>query len=603
MPLNLEELKNNIAEVLTNLDPLLLVGISILLFVLLYFFMKRLQQKPLAAAGSSRELLEKVLDSSDESVLVLSSSYHVVYLNSLMIKLLGVKPHFTSEQICQSMKIKVKKKWLRLGELIDSELVRSEKKLYSLERTQLRIQEKDTIPANMHIIKNTQMGDEWKYIVTLQDLRYEEKCKVLEHHHNVTKLPNQNQALEDLNLLFAKTHLIKGKIVFIAVEIDNFLKLRSLLGYEQSTKIIIKLANYLVSRSEKYAFSVYHMYSNEFLLVMTDVADPQVALNFVEELQTELKKFYKMQDVRMYLTASVGVSIYPDSGNTRNLLDNAYKALSEAQSQGHGQVHIFMPEQARFVFDELTLYNEMHLALENNEFELYYQPLMDAKTQEVVSAEALIRWIHPVHGLIPPDAFIPIMEKTGFIIEVGKYILNEVLKQQKRWEIFKFKQIPVSINVSMVEIENGNFFDQVERKLAESQIDPKFITFEVTEGKAMESEKSTLNEFHKLHKLGVRIALDDFGTGYTSFSYIKKFPADVLKIDRSFMEHILVKHEDQRIVQGVIELAHNLEMQVVVEGVENQQVVDLMASYGCDYLQGYHFSKPLPSFEFQKLLR
>ncbi|MDD3592395.1 MAG: bifunctional diguanylate cyclase/phosphodiesterase [Sulfurovum sp.] len=601
--LNSEELRMYITEALIHPDMLVAAGIIILFLLLLYISVKYLYQKPSAPEDTSKELLEKVLDRSNESALALSASYQVVYLNTPMIKLLGLTPNDASRQISQSIRIKVKKRWLELDELIESEMAAFGLNQYDQGRTQLKIQGKNTLPVTMHIIKNIHVDDEWKYIVTFQDFRYEEECRALAHRHNVTKLPNQNQALEDLNLLFAKTHLIKGKIVLIAVEIDNFLKLRSLFGYKQSTKIIIKLANYLVSRSEKYAFSVYHMYSNDFLLVMTDVEDTQTALDFVAELQTELMKFYKMQDVRMYLTASVGLSIYPDSGNTRNLLDNAYKALSEAKSHGHGQVHLFMPEEARFVFDELTLYNEMHLALENNEFELYYQPIVDAKSREVISAEALIRWIHPVHGMIPPDAFIPIMEKTGFIIEVGKYILKEVLKQHKRWELFKFKQIPVSINASMIEIECGNFFEEVEKKLEENRVDPGLITFEVTEGKAMESEKSTLNVFRKLQKLGVRIALDDFGTGYTSFSYLKKFPADILKIDRLFMEHILVKSEDQRIVQGMIELAHNLEMKVVVEGVENQQLADLMASYGCDYLQGYYFSKPLPSFEFQKLLR
>ncbi|MGC9350585.1 MAG: putative bifunctional diguanylate cyclase/phosphodiesterase [Sulfurovum sp.] len=475
--------------------------------------------------------------------------------------------------------------------------------LDAIKHTQLKIDEETTIPVKIHMMQDTQINSEWRYIVTIEDLRCKEKYKAFEDHDHVTKLPNQDQAFKDLNLLYAKTHSINGKIALIVVEIDNFLKLRSILGYKQSTDIIIKFANYLTAVSERYAFEVYHMYPDNFLLTMTDIEDQETALSFVDDMQAALKTFYTMQDVRMHLTASVGISIYPDSGNTRNLLDNAYKAMSEAKSQGHGQVHIFMPEQARFVFDELTLYNEMHQALENNEFELYYQPIIDAARQEIVSAEALIRWIHPVHGLIPPDAFIPLMEKTGFIIEVGKYILNEVLKQQKRWEMFKFKQVPVSINVSMIEFETGNFFNQVEKKLRETQIDPELITFEVTEGKAMESEKSTLDEFDKLHKLGVGISLDDFGTGYTSFSYLKKFPADVLKIDRSFMEHILVKEEDQRIVQGIIEFAHNLGMKIVVEGVENQQVVDLMASYGCDYLQGYYFSKPLPSFEFQKLLR
>ncbi|MDM5271286.1 bifunctional diguanylate cyclase/phosphodiesterase [Sulfurovum sp. zt1-1] len=601
--MNIDELKTIIIETLMNLDPIFLVSIIIVLLVSFYLFNKRLNKKLPDAADQSRKLLKKVFDTTDESVLVLSSNYQVVYANDLIIKLLGLKPDDTYKKIYQSIKVRIKKKWMTLDELIESELKGSKNNSYEQTKTQLCVEDKDTLPINIHIIQNFQMDNKWKYIVSIQDLRYEEEQKALEYLHHVTKLPNQTQALEDFNLLFAKTHLINGKLVFAVLEIDNFFKLRSILGYEQSTKIMVKLANYLTSASDKLAYKVYHMFPNSFLIVMTDVADPQIALNFVQEVQAELKKFYKMQDIRMHLTASVGISIYPDSGNTRNLLDNAYKALSEAQSHGHGQVHIFMPKKARFVFDELTLYNEMHLALENNEFELYYQPIMNANTQEIVSAEALIRWIHPVHGLIPPDAFIPIMEKTGFIIEVGKYILNEVLKQQKRWEMFRFKQIPVSINVSMIEVETGNFFNHVEKKLAETHVDPELITFEVTEGKAMESEKSTLNEFHKLHKLGVKISLDDFGTGYTSFSYIKKFPADVLKIDRSFMEHILVKKEDQRIVQGIIELAHNLEMKVVVEGIENLQVVELMASYGCDYLQGYYFSKPLPSFEFQKFLR
>ncbi|UFH58866.1 bifunctional diguanylate cyclase/phosphodiesterase [Sulfurovum mangrovi] len=601
--MNIEALQTIITENLMNFDSLYLISISLLLIVLWYLSNKRLKKRLSTSRDDSTELLEKVFDTSDDAVLVLSSTYHVLYRNVLMIKLLGLKPNDNSSKLYQSLKIKVKKRWLTLDELIKSKLTQSANSSYELDRTQLTMNDNDTLPVSIHIIQNIQENNEWKYIVSIQDLRYEESQKTLAYRHHVTKLPNQNQAFEDLNPLFAKTHLIDGKIVFVLLEIDNFLKLRSLLGYEQSTKIMIKLASYLTLVSQRHGFKVYHMFPNSFLLVMSDISDPQIALNYVKEIQGELKKFYKIQDVRMHLTTSVGISIYPDSGNTRNLLDNAYKALNEAQSQGHGQVHVFMPEQARFVFDELTLYNEMHQALENNEFELYYQPIMDAHRQEIISAEALIRWIHPVHGLIPPDAFIPIMEKTGFIIEVGKYILNEVVKQQKRWEMFKFKRISVSINVSMIELETGNFFNQVEKKLTETKIDPELITFEVTEGKAMETEKSTLNEFHKLHKLGVGVSLDDFGTGYTSFSYLKKFPADVLKIDRSFMEHILVKKEDQRIVQGIIELAHNLGMKVVVEGVENQQVVDLMASYGCDYLQGYYFSKPLPSFEFQKLLR
>ncbi len=313
--------------------------------------------------------------------------------------------------------------------------------------------------------------------------------------------------------------------------------------------------------------------------------------------------FYKIEDVSLHLTISAGIALYPDSGPTRKLLDNTYKALVQAQEEGDGRVYIYTPEKVSNGFDELTLHNDMQSALEKGEFEVYYQPIVRADTHEIVSAEALIRWIHPVHGFIPPDVFISLMEKTGFIIKLGQFVLEEVLKQQKRWELFKFKQITISINVSMVEISTGKFVEHVDKRLAYNQINPERIKFEITEGMAMINESQTEKYFTKLKKLGVGILLDDFGTGYTSFTYLKKFPADIMKIDKSLVDNILVNEEDQRIVKAMIELGHNLGMKIVIEGIETKEMVKLLLTYGCDFMQGYYFAKPLPVFEFQKLLR
>jgi polar amino acid transport system substrate-binding protein len=245
----------------------------------------------------------------------------------------------------------------------------------------------------------------------------------------------------------------------------------------------------------------------------------------------------------------------------------------------------------------------MQQSLDNGEFEVYYQPIVDANSEEVVAAEALIRWRHPKYGFISPDSFIHLMEKTGFIIKLGQFILEDVLKQQKRWELFKFKQITVSINVSMAEIATGKFIENVQKQLQHHQVNPERIKFEITEGMAMLNEVDTEKYFHTLKKLGVGISLDDFGTGYTSFTYLKKFPADTLKIDKSLVDYILENEEDKRIVKAMIELGHNLGMKIVVEGVESKPMVEILRSYGCDYIQGYYFSRPLPVFEFQKLLR
>lgn len=586
-------------------DSIVAISLLLVVFAVVLFFFKMRSKKQIDALGSQPEIYERILDTTDEAILVLSPSFKIVYANSKMIKLLGLRSNYKEKKLAKSVKVKLKSHWFTIEALINSQLINQESMTCDIMQTELDTlkEENKFTPINLHMIQNVSLQSEWKYFIAIQDLTYEEEQKVLENRHKLTGLPNQNQALKDLNALYAKTHLMDGKIILILLEIDNFSKLQSILGYDQSNRIVIKLSKYLAEVSNKYKMGAYHTYPNNFLLVMTQVDDEQVALNFIEEVQSELKEFYKMEDVRLHLSVSAGISIYPDSGNTRSLFDNAHKALVEAKSHGHGQVVNYMPEQASFVFDELTLYNEMHLALEKNEFVIYFQPIVDAKTKEIVSAEALIRWVHPVHGLIPPNAFIPIMEKTGFINEIGKYVLDEVIRQQKRWEMFKFKQISVTINVSLIEVETGNFFEHVEKKLQETKLDPDLITFEVTEGNAMANEKNTINEFKKLNELGARIALDDFGTGYTSFSHLKKFPAQILKIDRSFVEHILVKPEDQRIVQGMIELAHNLQMKVVVEGIENQQVSQLLESYGCDYMQGYYFSRPLPVFEFQKLLR
>ena len=387
------------------------------------------------------------------------------------------------------------------------------------------------------------------------------------------------------------------------MNIDNFSTLRSIVGYEQSNVILVKFAEYLNELATEFGFSVYHTVHNNFLLIMQNVDSTKDILSIIKMIQHELLSFYTMGNSNLHLTASVGISIYPDSSTTYTLLDDAYKALATAEKNGHGRIEIYEPSQGKHDYDELKLYNDMHQALSKNEFEVYYQPIVDAETKEVVSAEALIRWHHSEHGMIGPNIFIPIMEKTGLIVELGKYVLEEVLKQQKRWELFKFRQVDVSINLSLLELESGKFVEYVVQRLAHNQISPELIKFEITEGTAMISEEVTSRQLLELKRMGINISLDDFGTGYTSFSYLKKIPANILKIDRSLIINIVKNEEDQRIVKAMIELGHTLGMKIVVEGIEYKEMYETILEMECDYMQGYYFAKPLPVFEFQKLLR
>jgi polar amino acid transport system substrate-binding protein len=214
-----------------------------------------------------------------------------------------------------------------------------------------------------------------------------------------------------------------------------------------------------------------------------------------------------------------------------------------------------------------------------------------------------MQWKHGEYGYVSPEVFIPMLEKSGSIIELGRYVLSKVLKQHKQWELFKFKPIELSINMSLREIEAEGFVENVIHQLKEHQVAPEFIKFEITEGVAMKNEALAERQLYELKKLGVSISLDDFGIGYTSFAYLKKFPADILKIDKSLVDYILENREDQRIVKAMIELGHNLGMKITVEGIENKEMADMISSYGCDYLQGYYFGRPLPAYEFQELIR
>jgi len=584
----------------------ILVIVLMLIFLLIYFYMYQKKKKNLQQFINMKiQNFENVFNISEESILILSKKNEILYANNSMMHLLGLDKNFM-HTILPIPKIKIKNEWKNLDEIIikRSQKVENELQIFA-SATLLIAEEKEEIPVNLYL-SDFYTDFEYKIpctMVVMNDLRKEKEKELLGYKHKITNLPNQAQALNDLNALYAKLHLGEHKIALVILNIDNFSTLRSIVGYEQSNIILIKFAKYLDVLANELSFKVYHTAHNNFLLTIQNIDSSTDAISIINQIQNKLISFYEMENSKLHLTASAGIAIYPDNSTTLNLLDNAYKALVQAETSGLGRIEVYRASKTDHMYDELKLYNDMHQALEKNEFEVYYQPIVKSVNQEVVSAEALIRWHHPEHGLIAPYIFIPIMEKTGLIVELGEYVLEEVLKQQKRWELFKFKQIEVSINLSLIELETGKFVEHVSQQLDKHQVSPSLIKFEITEGIAMISEDQTSRQLLELRKLGIGISLDDFGTGYTSFSYLKKIPANTLKIDRSLIINIVDNKEDQRIVKAMIELGHNLGMEIVVEGIEDKEMFNIMLDFGSDYIQGYYFSKPLPVFEFQKLLR
>lgn len=583
----------------------LIALLTIAVLVLLYlFFLFLKQKKRLSIADNRVEVFQKTFDVSHEPTIILSDTNDILYANPVMVEFFKLKRDFLIHKLLPMPQIKLKENWQTLDRVIKENENKFKEGSLSFYHVHLKFEYEEGIPIDLHIqrvpIQNNE--NEWCSIISIQDLRKEFSKTQTKHLHPVTNMPTEIQALQDVPALYTKIHLDNSKVALVLLHLDNLNMLRAIVGYEQANKVIIKFTEYLKSIESNMEVKAYHTLGNNFLLSIANMKSSLGVISLVEEIQERVASLYKMNDVRLHLTMSAGITIYPDSGASRNLLDNTYKALFEAQKSGEGTVHIFIPDEGKEDYDEFSLHNEMYSAMEKNEFEVYYQPVYDAKTKEMVSAEALVRWVHPEHGIITPDVFIPLMEKTGFIIELGHFVLEEVLKQQKRWELFKFNQIAISINIASIELKTEAFLENVKKQLEYHKVYPELIRFEITENDPMLNEGSMKQYITKLKKLGVGITLDDFGAGYNSFSYLQQFPGDLLKIDKALVNSIVTDEDKQRVVKAMIELGHTLDMKVLVEGIENKSIADLMVSYGCDYLQGYHFSKPVPVFEFQKLL-
>jgi len=588
-----------------DIDYRLFLTICIMLIFgyIVYYINAYLQEKKNAkkAVDTALKMFEAILNISKEGILILSDKHRIIYANEVMAKTLQFDAKFLLRVLKNIPQVKIEKKWIPL----ESFLVKNHEKL--LEKVafypNILISHAWEIPIDLYLYSISTGKKNYYDVIVIKDLREEIEKENLKFQHALTRLPNQIQALTDLPQLFAKVHSENNQVALVIMEIDNFDRLRSIVGYQQANDLVIKFATHLESVVSNLHLSVYHTFENHFLLTISNVDSSESTKKFIEDVQKKVSSFYKLRDSNLHLTLSVGIAVFPESGTTRTLLDNAYKALVEAKKNGDGSIAIYTDEKDKNAYNFVTLNADMQSSLDNGDFEVYYQPIVKARTSRVVSAEALIRWNHPTLGLIPPDVFISLMEQTGFIIKLGQYILEEVLKQQKRWQMFQFKQATISINLSMIEIETGEFVQNVEKQLHKYEVDPQLIKFEITESVAMKKEEEVQKYFFDLRRIGIGLSLDDFGTGYTSFSHLKKIPINLIKVDRVLIEKILTSEEDKRIVKAIIDLGHNLGMQVLIEGVENEKMAQLLIEYGCDYFQGYLYGKPLPVYEFQELIR
>jgi len=401
-----------------------------------------------------------------------------------------------------------------------------------------------------------------------------------------------------LSRMMMKAKRNRTYVAVLFLDLDRFKKINETLGHEIGDKLLLEVAKRLENCVRK-SDTVARLGGDEFGVILDDLRDVKFVAVVARKFLQALSKPIIIQEYELYATSSIGISLYPDdSEDVDVLLRCADTALYRAKEAGKNNYQYYTADMNTRAFEFLLLESGLRKALDNNELVVFYQPLIDLETNKLLGMEALLRWKHPEKGMISPGDFIPLAEETGLIEPIGEWVLRAACTQNKEWQDAGYPPVKVSVNMSARQFNKKNITELIGDILQETGLNPEYLGIEITESVIMQDVKSTIAKLKKMHKMGITLSIDDFGTGYSSLSYLKLFPIDNLKIDQSFVFNITSDSTDAAIAASVILLAHSMNLKVVAEGVETKEQLEVLRQQGCDYVQGFLFSRPLPSEEF-----
>jgi predicted signal transduction protein with EAL and GGDEF domain len=354
---------------------------------------------------------------------------------------------------------------------------------------------------------------------------------------------------------------------------------------------------------------VIRMGGDEFVVIMKSVRDAEEVNEAALRITDSLSSPIVIDGRSLTTTASIGVSLYPrDGADIGELLRHSDTAMYQAKDRGRNNCQVFTPFMDRRLKQRIAIETNLRVALETHQLEVYYQPIIEIRSNQVVALEALLRWNHPTSGFISPARFISIAEESGLIVPIGEFVLERVLQDASQWRKDGCKLTPIAVNVSAAQLQRSDLAGAILRLTQKFEMEPTILQIELTEGTIFERREARNGESNedavaKLHDLGIHISIDDFGTGYSSLSYLRRLPLDKLKIDRSFIREVAASRDDAEIVRAIVSLAHSLHLKVIAEGVETEEQLDFLRGLGCDQYQGFHCSPPVPADEFEQMMR
>jgi len=422
------------------------------------------------------------------------------------------------------------------------------------------------------------------------------------HYDSLTQLPNRTLFHDRLQMAIEKSKRNRTNFALFFIDLDHFKQINDTLGHTYGDGALKEAAKRLTSvlRAQD---TLARLGGDEFTVIMDELHTPQDSSKLAQKLLDQFKKPFRLNTHDFYLSCSIGISIYPnDDTSASNLLKFADNAMYKAKDEGRNNFQFYSKDMTEKAFERIVLETSLRQAIKNEEFILYYQPLFNGTSQDIIGLEALIRWKHHSLGIVSPAKFIPLAEETGLIVDVDHWVMRTAMRQIKQWYDAGLKPGKLSLNLAIKNLESSDFIQRLTTMLKQENFDPTWLKLEVLERDVMRKPEENILKLQQIHNLGVALAIDDFGTGQSSLTYLKRFPIDQLKIDQSFVRDVPHDEEDKAIVQAVIALAKALKLDTVAEGVEKLEQLDFLLENGCYNIQGYYFSMPLPDDTMHDML-
>jgi len=543
----------------------------------------------------------KVIDDIEIGIFVVNEDYTVRFMNNTMKKWFGDQ----EGNICYSSVagLNTPCSYCKLHEVLKTkEKVVYEPTLQNGEAFHIvatSIKNPDGTYSKMEVIRNvTKEKDD--------EVQLLEQKKLLEYqatHDALTGLYNRAALQERLEEALSHSKREQTKTALLFIDLDRFKEINDSLGHDIGDKVLIEIAKRLQSKVRKEDVLA-RLGGDEFMIIVENIKNKDDIGFLASKLVKAFEAPLEIEGYKLYLSCSIGISIYPDDGeDVSSLLKFADSAMYKAKAEGRNNFQFYSKEMTLHAFEQILMQTELKSALEKQEFTVHFQPQVNIIDNSFVGVEALIRWEHPEFGLIPPAKFIPVAVRSGLIVEIDRFVMHQAMQEYKKWESKGYAPNTLSLNLAVKQLYEKDFIDFLHESIKKYDFDPKKLELEVIESQLMKRPQEAVEILNNISDMGIKIAVDDFGTGYSSLSYLKRFPIDKLKIDRSFIQDVPTDEEDKAITKAIIAMAKSLNLIAIAEGVETHAQKRFILENGCELIQGYFYAKPLPADEIESFAK